>query len=156
MTVVSDHSKNVFRVWKPQEAAQDSLARPPDHFLLVQYPSAHLSCCGCCVRGPWLCSGCKVHGSPTKQNQEILLRINGLYKFSLVGQNYSVRPYKTVPTIQYYFDRSLAVWPQFQLKTFFLFAAIVYKLNIDYRPGIKYCVRFLSFHASHCWALRPS
>jgi len=31
-----------FYVWKPQEAAQDSSARPPDHFLMVQYPSAHL------------------------------------------------------------------------------------------------------------------
>jgi len=32
-------------VWKPQEAAQDSSARPPDHFLLVQYPSEHFTGC---------------------------------------------------------------------------------------------------------------
>jgi len=37
---------------KLQEAAQNSLVRLPDHFLLVQYPSAHFPGCGCCVRGP--------------------------------------------------------------------------------------------------------
>jgi len=32
-------------------SCQKSPARPPDHFLLVQYPSAHFPACECCVRG---------------------------------------------------------------------------------------------------------
>jgi len=28
------------------------------------------------VRGPWLCSGCKVHGRPCKQNQVILISMD--------------------------------------------------------------------------------
>ena len=34
----------------------------------------------------------------------------------MVGQNYGFRLYKTVPTVEYNFDRYLAVWLQFQAK----------------------------------------
>jgi len=37
--------RDKFYVWKPQEVAQDSSARPPDHFLMVQHPSAHFPGC---------------------------------------------------------------------------------------------------------------
>jgi hypothetical protein len=38
-----------------------------------------------------------------------------------VGQKYGVRPYKMVPTVQYDFDRNLAVWLQLQPKTMIFF-----------------------------------
>jgi len=73
-----------------------------------------------------------------------------------VGLNYGVRPYKTVPTVQYNFDHSLAVWLLFQPKTsqnsYFLFKqlfmnTVLYrdqsevKQNPINKPQCKQCER---------------
>ena len=64
--------EQIFYVWKLQEAAQDSLTRPPDHFLMVQYPSE-------CGHEPlqfyWFRSAVKLFNSMLNTNSDILRRV---------------------------------------------------------------------------------
>jgi len=46
-----------------------------------------------------------------------------------VGQNYGVRPYKTEPTVQYDFNRNLAVGLQYQPKTIVFFLQQLFMNN---------------------------
>jgi hypothetical protein len=69
-----------------------------------------------------------------------------------VSQNYGVRTYKTVPP---YGMTLTVIWlfcSNFDPEHFIILQRLsMHKTN--YQAGIKYRVRLLSFHASHCWAL---